>query len=100
MSITPEGKVKKAVKKVLDDCGAYYFFPVTGGFGRSGVPDIICCIDGKFVALECKAGKNTTTALQDREIDLIRKNKGLALVVNEDTVDTLPEFIQFIKERR
>ena len=79
---------------------SYYFFPVTGGFGRSGVPDIICCIDGKFVALECKAGKNTTTALQDREIDLIRKNKGLALVVNEDTVDTLPEFIQFIKERR
>lgn len=100
MAITPEGKVKKAVKKILDDFGAYYFFPVTGGFGRSGVPDIICCIDGKFVALECKAGKNTTTALQDREIDLIRKNKGLALVVNEDTVDTLPEFIQFIKERR
>jgi len=46
---TPESKVKAAVVKLLKANDAYYFFPATGGFGRSGVPDIVCCLRGKFV---------------------------------------------------
>ena len=68
MAATPEKKVKDAVCKILKQRGAYYFFPVTGGFGRSGIPDIIACYKGNFVAIECKAGKNKPTALQDAEM--------------------------------
>jgi Holliday junction resolvase len=59
--MTPEGKVKKQVKKILDDVGAYHFSPMTAGYGRSGVPDIIACVKGKFIGIECKAGKNEPT---------------------------------------
>jgi Holliday junction resolvase len=51
---TPESKVKKKVKKILDDLGAYHFSPMATGFGRSGVPDIIACYKGKFIGIECK----------------------------------------------
>ena len=46
MASTPEVKVKKVVIKHLKDMGAYYFYPVTGGYGGSGVPDIVGCHKG------------------------------------------------------
>jgi Holliday junction resolvase len=86
MATTPEKKVKDKVVKILKEFGVYYFFPATYGFGRSGVPDIVCCFEGNFFAIECKAGKNKPTALQEREMEAIRKTKGVALVVNEENI--------------
>ncbi len=90
---TPEGKVKDKVVKILKQYGVYYFFPVTGGFGMSGIPDIICCHNGRFIAIECKAGKNKTTALQDAHIARIRAAGGVAVVINEENVNGLAETI-------
>jgi len=55
--MTPEAKVKKVVASQLRSLKAYYFYPVTGGYGKSGVPDIIGCYRGKFFGIECKAGR-------------------------------------------
>jgi len=84
MARTAEGKVKDAVVKILKERGASYFFPVTGGFGRSGVPDIVACHEGHFIGIECKAGNNEPTALQHAELAKIDKAKGLTLIVNEN----------------
>ena len=89
MAQTPEKKVKDKVVKILKEHNVYYFFPATHGFGRSGVPDIVCCHKGCFIAIECKAGDNKTTALQDREIEGIRSAGGEALIINEDNVDSV-----------
>lgn len=81
--MTPEAKVKKKVAAMLGAYGAYFFFPPANGYGRAGIPDIVGCYKGSFFAVECKAGKNTTTALQERELAEIRKADGTAFVVNE-----------------
>ena len=85
--MTPEAKVKKRVVNVLKENGAYYFFPATGGFGRSGVPDIVGCYRGLFFGIECKAGSNKPTALQEAEMRKIREANGITLVVNEENID-------------
>ena len=87
MATTPEGKVKAKVKKILDTYGAYYFMPATGGYGKSGVPDIVGCYKGFFFAIECKAGKGKTTALQEKNIAQIIATGGKAIVVNEENID-------------
>ena len=92
---TPEAKIKKQVKKILDDLGAYHFSPLTSGYGRSGVPDIIVCYKGKFIGIECKAGKGKLTALQERNIKQIKHNQGLAIVVNEGNIE---ELLAMLKE--
>lgn len=84
--MTPEAKVKKKIVAVLKEHGAYYFYPVTGGFGRSGVPDIIVCHDGRFIGIECKAGKNKPTPLQEKNLLDIEVAGGIAMVVNEDNI--------------
>ena len=97
MADTPEKKVKTQVKKQLDEMGIYHFSPYQAGMGRAGIPDIICCYRGLFVAIECKAGNGKTTALQEREINAIRTAKGLAFVINEENVNQLKELLQWTK---
>jgi Holliday junction resolvase len=94
--MTPEGKVKAKVVKLLKEYGVYYFYPVTGGFGRSGVPDVICCVSGYFLAVECKAGKNKPTPLQEAEMMKILAAGGRALVINEDNLDDLKQILHII----
>ena len=86
---TPETKVKRAVVKILDAHQAYHFFPATHGYGRSGVPDIVACFKGKFIGIECKAGKGVPTALQLRELKSIEEAGGISMVIREDTLDLL-----------
>jgi hypothetical protein len=63
--------------------------PVTGGYGNSGAPDFLVCLAGRFIGIECKAGKNQPTALQEKNLSLIRKAGGTAMVVNEDNLPQL-----------
>jgi len=93
MVMTPEAKVKRQVTRQLDAMGAYYFYPVTGGYGKSGVPDIVGCYKGSFFGIECKAGKNKPTLLQDRNLKEIRKAGGIDMVVNEDNAGGVGELL-------
>lgn len=91
--MTPEKKVKTKVVAILKEVGAYYFYPVTGGYGVSGVPDIVGCYNGKFFAVECKAGRGKTTALQDKNIAQIKACGGQAIVINEENIEEVRRLI-------
>ena len=97
MAQTPEKRVKTKVEAVLKNEGAYYFFPATHGYGRSGVPDIIACVNGRFLAIECKAGGNKPTALQTREIENIRIAGGVAVVASEENWDEVRLLVREMK---
>jgi Holliday junction resolvase len=94
MAATPEKKVKQRVVAQLKALGAYYFYPTTGGFGSSGVPDVVCCYQGRFIGIECKAGKGKTTALQDKNLQEISAAGGLAMVVNEENVEQVTDLLK------
>lgn len=100
MAATPEAKVKKKVVEILHKYNAYYFFPATHGYGRSGVPDIVCCVNGKFVAFEVKAGNNQPTALQEREIRNIQETKGIAAVIRETNLDLVETILKELTDGR
>jgi hypothetical protein len=89
--MTPEGKVKKKVKAILDELKVYHFSPMQNGMGRAGIPDIIACHGGKFIGIECKAGDNKPTALQERELNRILNAGGEAYVINEENIEQLRE---------
>lgn len=94
---TPESKVKKRVKDILKNLGAYYVMPVTSGYGNSGAPDFLVCIRGKFIGIECKSGKKKPTALQEKNLNLIDNAGGWTFVVNEESVEQLVNLDSLIK---
>lgn len=98
MAATPEAKVKAKIKKILDEHEVYYAMPVGSGYGRSGVPDFLCCVEGKFLAIEAKAtDKDKPTALQVREMKRIEMSGGLAVVIHEGNIGLLAGFITLRK---
>jgi len=91
--MTPEKKVKIQVRKVLDKIGCYHFMPATGGYGASGVPDIVACYNGKFIGIECKAKGNKPTKLQLKHLNDITLAGGMSLVIDENNMSMLELFI-------
>ena len=98
MSSTPEAKVKKQIRKILDTTRCYYAMPIGTGFGNSGVPDFLVCHEGTFIGIEAKAGKGKTTALQEDNLKRIREAGGQAVVVNESNIAQLPAMLETFKE--
>ena len=97
MAKTPEGLVKEKITKLLKEYEVYYFMPIGGMYSKIGVPDVIGCLNGRFIAVEAKAGKGKTTALQDRELKRIKDAGGVSLVINETNLDELRQALEEIK---
>jgi|TARA_R100000988_G_scaffold93415_1_gene57751 hypothetical protein len=91
--MTPEAKVKKKVVEQLKKLKAYYFYPMTHGYGRSGVPDIVGCFESVFFGIECKAKGNKPTPLQEKNLREIKDAGGIALVVDEHNMDQVVELL-------
>jgi len=79
--MTPEGLVKKEIVAELEKLKAYIFKPVPTGFGKRTV-DILCCIKGRFVAIECKRedGCYTLTDHQAKVLCKVLDAGGLSIV--------------------
>ena len=94
MASTPEAKVKKRIRQLLDIKQAYYAMPMGTGYGNSGVPDFLICHRGRFIAVEAKAGKGKPTLLQETHMQRIRDAGGIALVINENNINELAELLE------
>lgn len=68
--------------KFLRELRQYGWFYKASDRYRAGIPDIIGCVKGAFVALELKVEPNRTTKLQDYEIERIEKEMGYVAVVS------------------
>ncbi len=80
--MTPEGKVKKQIRDWLTSIGAYHFAPVQMGMGTRTV-DLLCCIKGRFVAIEVKKpGVNTPGKFQGLVLRQVAQAGGIAFTTN------------------
>jgi len=100
MAATPESKVKAKIKAILKANGVYYAMPIGTGYGNSGVPDFLCCLGGRFLAIEAKANGGTTTALQDKNLRDIENAGGITCVLNEDNVSALGGYLKLMMEKK
>ena len=93
MATTPEAKVKAKIRAILKEHNVYYAMPIGTGYGNSGVPDFLCCVNGKFLAIEAKAGKGQATALQLKNLGQINAAGGYTCIINETNLDYLKNVI-------
>ena len=89
-----EKVVENKIKKWLKDKG-YWSFKVHGSiFQPAGIPDILACINGKFVAIEVKRTKGgVISALQKAQIQKIKENGGIVGVAS-----SMEEFLGILKK--
>lgn len=86
---TPEAKVLKACIAYLESLDCYVLRTSAGvasidgrtmAIGRAGLPDILVCKNGRFIAIECKAEKGTVSDAQQRQHEFIRRRGGIVII--------------------
>ena len=77
-----EKDIVKAILKYLKTVPNCFSWKEHGGmYGTAGIPDIICCYCGRFVAFEVKTETGKLTKLQESTIRKIKEAKGHAFKV-------------------
>lgn len=90
-----EQEIVDSIKKYLQSIPNLFYWKEHGGqFGTAGIPDIIVCYKGKFIAFECKRPGGKPTLLQTITMNKIRKAKGIAKIVT--SVEQVKEVIERI----
>lgn len=90
-----EKQVENQIKKWLEKNSHWYFKVHGGPFQKVGVPDIIACVKGKFVAIEVKRPNGgVVSKLQQVQMKQIKACGGVVGVAR-----SLNEFIQILKDR-
>lgn len=77
----PEARFSDSLQAELRKRGAWVYKPPAGPHGRRGIPDLLVCWRGLFIALELKMPGNEATVLQQRELALLSEAGALARVV-------------------
>lgn len=98
MATTPEGKVKRAVSKILTEFGCYYDMPVPGGFGGVTL-DYVGCHYGYFFAIETKAPGKKPTERQKMTINMMQRAGAQVFVIDGTGDELLPleEWLDMIR---
>ena len=83
--MTPEGRVKAKINKVLDAYKPelWRYMPVPGGFGKQAL-DYICCYRGVFFSIEAKRPGGGPTEKQLGTIEDIEAAQGKVFVIDGD----------------
>ena len=87
---TFENKIKAYLKSI----GAYFIKTHGDRFSKVGTPDIIACVNGKFVALEVKAENGKPSELQLYHLKQITSSGGFgAIIVPTEGVERIEKYI-------
>ena len=83
---SPESFEKDKIRKHLDAINAWCFAPFMAGFGKSGVPDLVCCYRTMFLGIEVKRPGKNPTPIQERRMAEIKARGGIAIWGDAESV--------------
>ena len=94
-----EKQFENKVKAYLKEQGCWVLKTFSNGIQREGVPDLLVCCNGYFVAVELKASKGKPSKLQLWNIDRIRDAKGIAIVLYPDQFDKFKQLVEALQNK-
>lgn len=92
-----EKQFENKIKKYLDQQGCWYVKYFANSFTKSGIPDLIACVNGYFVAIEVKASNGKPSKLQVYNRDKIREAGGISIILYPDQWDKFEKLIHDLK---
>lgn len=92
-TIAQEKTFENKVKKFLESQGAWYVKYFANSFTKSGIPDILACVNGYFVGVEVKAQGGKPSELQLYNVKKIREAGGFAVVLYPSGFEKFKKFI-------
>lgn len=69
-----------------------------GGFQKSGIPDLLMCVNGIFLAVELKSSVGKPTELQEKNIKMVNNGGGIGLVLYPEGFEQFKNIIKGVME--
>lgn len=89
-----EKSFENRLKAYLENRGSWYIKYWAGSkFTKSGIPDILVCDNGDFLAIEVKAKRGKPTLLQLITLKKIRESGGYGLLLYPQDFSYFKEFM-------
>lgn len=92
--VASEKNFENRIKAFLKSKNIYFFKMLGCAATKAGVPDLICCVNGHFVAIEVKGEGGRASPLQLLNIKEINDCGGKAVLVYPNEFDKLKGFIE------
>lgn len=84
MASKPESRLQEKIRKALErSVGGFWFKAHGGPYQARGLPDLIGCVEGFYVAIEVKVNTKKPTALQRATIKTIKRADGVSFVATD-----------------
>lgn len=83
------------IKKFLDDKGAWYVKYFANAYTKSGIPDILCCLNGKFIGIEVKQETGRPSDLQKHHLKDINDKGGFGILLFPSGFERFKKEIDF-----
>lgn len=88
-----EKAIENQIKDYLNLCGVYWFKVHGSNFMVPGIPDLICCHQGRFIGIEVKASTGGVQSEQQRIHERnIKRAGGIYILAN--SLDSIREVIR------
>lgn len=86
------------IRKYLESRGHWVVKYFANGYTKSGIPDLLACVNGRFVAIEVKGDGGHVSPLQYHTICKIIYSGGIAMVVYPHDFETFCKSIEEIEQ--
>lgn len=97
LTLAAEKTFENKVKKFLESQDAWFVKFFANSFTKSGIPDILACVNGYFVGIEVKAQNGKPSELQLYNVRKIREAGGFAIILYPSGFSQFKEFIINLK---
>lgn len=94
-----EKNFENKIKRYLTDNGCWFVKYFANRMTKSGVPDLLICVRGTFLAVEVKAQNGKPSELQLYNRDEIRKAGGYSIILYPDQWEDFKLFIDDLIDR-
>lgn len=88
-----ENKIKSYLKSI----GAYFIKTHGDRFSKIGTPDILACVNGRFVAIEVKGENGKPSELQLYHIMQIRRSGGIGFILYPKDFEEFKREMEMLK---
>ena len=95
-----EKNFENRLKKFLESEGCWFVKFFANAYTKSGIPDLLVCCNGYFVAVEVKAPNGKPSELQKWNIQKINETNGIGIVLFPDQFVDFKELILCLNDGR
>lgn len=91
-----EKNFENKVKKYIEDQGGWQVKFFANRMTKNGIPDVLACVKGYFLAVETKAQNGKPSELQKYHVKKINEAGGYAIILYPDQYEKFKQLVNYL----